>query len=92
MRDNKKIIHIIRIIIIIIIFIMLGIFSLSYTINNNNNYKNKLIKEIKAKYSLSEEITYVNTYSDYYIFSTKDKVYILNLFSSSLHNSKEICK
>ncbi len=68
---------IIRIILLIIAIIVAGILSLSYTINNNNNYKNSIIKRINSHYH-TENITYANTDGNYYIFTTKDNIIVLN--------------
>ena len=82
MKDKKKNLHknlhIIRIIVIILVIILACIFSISYKINKNNDYKNSIIKEIKNNYSLSENINYINIYGNYYIFTTNNKVYVLD--------------
>ena len=78
MLKKKNIFNIIKFIIIIIIFILIAVFSLSYTINKNNNYKSNMIKKINNNYSLNDTITYINYYNDYYIITTKDKVVVLN--------------
>ena len=79
MKNIKKYLKkIIIIITIIIILILIYIFSLSYTINKNNNYIDKITKEIKENYKIKEDITYSNLYGNYYIFTTKSKVIVLN--------------
>ena len=49
-----------------------------YLTNNNNYYLNKTLKNIKDNYQINEEITYYNEYNNYYIFTTKTKVIVLN--------------
>ena len=86
MKDKKKIFLIIKIIVIIVVIVLGSIFSLSYKINNNQNYKKSIINNIKKHYSISKEITYINTFGNNYIFTTDDKVYVLD------NNYKEIYK
>ena len=78
MKNKENKIKIIKILIIIIIIILACILSLSYTINSNNNYTENLIKKVKNNYKIKDNITYINTYNNYYIFTTKDKVIVLN--------------
>ena len=78
MKNKKIIIRIVTIIIIIIILILIGVFSLSYRITNNNNYKEKIINNIKKNFSQTDTIEYANIYNNYYIFTTKDKIYVLD--------------
>lgn len=49
-----------------------------YLTNNNTNYMEKTLKNIKDNYQINEEITYYNEYNNYYIFTTKTKVIVLN--------------
>lgn len=69
---------ILKVVVVIIIIVLISVFSLSYTINKNSNYKSSIIKDIKANYHVAEPITYANYADNYYIFSTKDKVIVLN--------------
>ena len=78
MKDKKKVFRIIRIIVIIVVIVLGGVFSLSYRITNNQNYKNSIINKIKKNYSISKKITYINTFENNYIFTTDDKVYVLD--------------
>ena len=71
----KKILKILIIPVIILIIIL--IYTI-YLVNNNRNYLNNITKDIKANYPLTEEITYSNKYNNYYIFTTKTKVIVLN--------------
>ncbi len=66
-----------KIILIIVIISIICIFSLSYTINENNNYKDRIINRIKKHYQ-TDEITYANYQDSYYIFTTKDKIIVLD--------------
>ena len=78
MKDKKKNFHIVRIIVVILVFLLACIFSISYRINKNNDYKNNIINKVKNNYSLSEDIDYINIYGNYYIFTTNNKVYVLD--------------
>ena len=61
----------------LIIILIITIYTI-YLVNNNKNYLNDTIKNIKENYQISEEITYLNEYNHYYIFTTKTKVIVLN--------------
>lgn len=66
-------------ILIIPFIIILGItIYIVYLTNNNTNYIEKTLKNIKDNYQLNEEITYYNEYNNYYIFTTETKVIVLN--------------
>ena len=66
-------------ILIIPFIIILGITIYTvYLTNNNTNYIEKTLKNIKDNYQLNEEITYYNEYNNYYIFTTETKVIVLN--------------
>ena len=66
-------------ILIIPFIIILGITIYTiYLTNNNTNYMEKTLKNIKDNYQINEEITYYNEYNNYYIFTTKTKVIVLN--------------
>lgn len=71
----KKLLQIILIPIIIIIVVILYI---SYLSNSNQKYLDSITKNIKENYQIDEEITYSNLYGNYYIFTTKSKVFVLN--------------
>lgn len=63
--------------IILIIAIFLAIFlSCFYIVNNNNNYKKNMLKEVNKKYP--KEVVYVNKYGDKYIVKTKDEIVVLD--------------
>lgn len=78
MKKFKNILNILKVLGIIIVIILVAVFSLSYTINKNSNYQEKIIKEIKNNYSTTDNIEYANLYGNYYIFTTKEKVIVLN--------------
>ena len=66
-------------ILIIPFIIILGITIYTvYLTNNNTNYIEKTLKNIKDNYQLNEQITYYNEYNNYYIFTTETKVIVLN--------------
>ena len=71
----KKTLKFISIPFIIIIFI---IASIIYLTNHNNKYLDSITKNIKDNYQINEEITYSNKYNNYYIFTTKTRVIVLN--------------
>lgn len=71
----KKLLHIILIPIIIILVVILYI---SYLSNHNQNYLDSITKTIQDNYQIEEEITYSNQYGNYYIFTTKSSVIVLN--------------
>ena len=51
---------------------------ISYLSNSNQKYLDSITKNIKENYQIDEEITYSNLYGNYYIFTTKSKVFVLN--------------
>lgn len=71
----KKVLNILSVILIIIIIVMLYFFYLSNRIDKTTN---KLNQNIQANYPLSEDIIYSNQYGNYYIFTTKKHVIVLN--------------
>ena len=71
----KKVLKVLSIPFIIILIIILYTI---YLVNNNKNYLNNTINNIKENYKLNEEITYLNEYNHYYIFTTKTRVIVLN--------------
>lgn len=71
----KKVLRIL--IIPFIIILVITIYTI-YLINNNTNYLDKTLKNIKDNYKIDEKITYSNLYNNYYIFTTKTKVIVLN--------------
>ena len=60
-----------------IIILIITIYTI-YLVNNNKNYLNNTINNIKENYKLDEEITYLNECNHYYIFTTKTRVIVLN--------------
>lgn len=71
----KKLRIILPIILCIIIFIILYI---SFILNRNNNYLEKMTKKIQDNYEIKEEITDINQYGNYYIITTTKNVIVLN--------------
>lgn len=71
----KKLLHIILVPLIIIIIVIIYIFYLS---NSNQKYLESITKNIKDNYKIEEEITYSNQYGNYYIFTTKSSIIVLN--------------
>lgn len=72
---KRKIIKILSIPIFLILILSLYIL---YIVNNNNNYLENIKKNIKDNYQIKEEIIYLNEYNNYYIFTTKTRVIVLN--------------
>ena len=66
-----------RLLIVIAILLIACILSLSYTINKNNNYQEKLLNRVK-KYYPNAKIDYINYQDDYYIYTTKEEIIILD--------------
>ena len=71
----KKLLHIILVPIIIIVIVIIYMSHLS---NSNQKYLDSITKNIKDNYKVEEEITYSNQYGNYYIFTTKTSVIVLN--------------
>lgn len=71
----KKTLKILAIPLSILLIIAIYVFCL---INNNQKYLDSIIQDIKDNYQVNEEITYFNKYNNYYIFTTIDKVIVLN--------------
>ncbi len=69
--------NIFRFIVIIVVIIIVGILSISYIDNHNQNTLNQITKTIQENYSVEEEITYSNQYGNYYIFTTPNYVVVL---------------
>lgn len=67
-----------KILIIPFIIILVVTIYTVYLTKNNANYLDKTLRNIKDNYQINEEITYYNEYNNYYIFTTKTKVIVLN--------------
>lgn len=79
LKNNMNTIKsIIKIAIIIIVLILIGVFSLSYTINKNQDYSDNIIQGIQKNYKIDNKINYVNKYGNYYIITTDTNVIVLN--------------
>ena len=82
-------------ILIVPFIIILGITIYTvYLTNNNTNYLDKTLKNIKDNYQINEEITYSNEYNNYYIFTTDTRVIVLNneyteVLNENITNIKE---
>jgi len=81
----KKVLHIALIPVILILLVILYI---SYLNNYNQNYLDSITKNIKNNNKINEEITYSNRYGNYYIFTTKSKVIVLNKEYEEILNEK----
>ena len=46
--------------------------------NKNQKYLDSITKNIKENYDIKENITYSNLYGNYYIFTTKKDIIVLN--------------
>ncbi len=51
---------------------------MSYITNHNQEELDRIVQNIQAHYPITEEITYSNQYGNYYVFTTKYNVYVLN--------------
>lgn len=80
---RKKILKIVGIPLIIILIIFIYIASI---VNNNKKYLDSITQNIKENYQINEEITYSNQYNNYYIFTTKTRVIVLNNEYSEILN------
>lgn len=69
---------VLRSILIIVIILIIGILYISYITNHNQDELNTITQNIKDNYFIKDEITYSNRYGNYYIFTTKSDVYVLN--------------
>lgn len=67
-----------KIIVIPVVIILAVILYISYLANHNQDYLNSITQNIKDNYQINEEITYSNEYNNYYIFTTKSRVIVLN--------------
>lgn len=67
-----------RILSIPLIIILIVILYISYLVNHNYKFLDSITQDIKDNYPINEEITYSNKYNNYYIFTTKSKVIVLN--------------
>ena len=82
-------------ILIVPFIIILGITIYTvYLTNNNTNYLDKTLKNIKDNYQINEEITYYNEYNNYYIFTADTRVIVLNneyteVLNENITNIKE---
>lgn len=82
-------------ILIVPFIIILGITIYTvYLTNNNTNYLDKTLKNIKDNYQINEKITYFNEYNNYYIFTADTRVIVLNneyteVLNENITNIKE---
>ncbi len=68
---------IIKVILATITVVLIGVLSISYLTNHNQNFSDNITKTIQENYSLAEEITYSNQYGNYYILTTPTQVIVL---------------
>lgn len=68
---------IIKILLIPITLVIIYFLSLSYTINQNQNYESKITNRIK-KHQKVDNIKYANYQEGYYIYTTDEKVIVLD--------------
>ena len=80
---------VIKIIIIILVILLICILSLSYTITENNNYKERIINKVKKHYQI-DNIEYINYQDNYYIIKTKEEVIVLNKEFEEILKEKSI--
>ena len=59
-------------------------------VNNNNNYQEELIKEIKDNYKIKENINNAYKYDNYTIFTTKKNIYVLDTNYNLILKDKNI--
>ena len=67
-----------KVVAIIVVLIIIYLVMLVYIVNNNKNYHDSLMNEIKEKYKTEEKINYVNKYESNYIVKTDSNVYALD--------------
>ena len=80
---------VIKIIIILLLLLLIFILSLSYTITENNNYKERIINKVKKHYQI-DNIEYINYQDNYYIIKTKEEVIVLNKEFEEILKEKSI--
>lgn len=80
---------VIKIIIILLVLLLICILSLSYTITENNNYKERIINKVKKHYQI-DNIEYINYQDNYYIIKTKEEVIVLNKEFEEILKEKSI--
>ena len=83
-----------KILIVPFIIILIITIYIIYLTNDNKSYLDDITKNIKDNYQINEEITYSNIYNNYYIFTTKNKVIVLNneyteVLNENITNIKE---
>lgn len=68
---------VLKVILVIFLVVLIGILSVSYLTNHNQNFLEDITKNIQENYSLTEDITYTNQYGNYYIITTPTQVIVL---------------
>lgn len=68
---------ILRVVIVVVAVLVIGILSISYLDNHNQETLDNMIKMIQENYNVTEEITYANQYGNYYILKTPSQVIVL---------------
>ena len=79
-----------KLIIIFIILLSLIFIYMNIHVNNNDNYQEKLIKEIKDNYKIKENINNAYKYDNYIIFTAKKNIYVLDINYNLILKDKNI--
>ena len=75
-----------KILIIPLVIIFCMFIYIVYLTKNNQEYLRDITQNIKNNYQIKEKITYLNEYNNYYIFTTKKRVIVLNNEYSEILN------
>lgn len=67
-----------KIIIVFILIVLVSFACVFYTVSRNNKYASSIEKIIKEKYSLQEDIKYLNKSNFYYIIETNTLLILLD--------------
>lgn len=67
-----------KIIIFFILIVLISFTCVFYTVSKNNKYTSSIEKKVKEKYSLQEDIKYLNKSNFYYIIETNTLLILLD--------------
>ena len=67
-----------KIIIVFILIVLVSFTCVFYTVSKNNKYTSSIEKKVKEKYSLQEDIKYLNKSNFYYIIETNTLLILLD--------------
>lgn len=67
-----------KIIIVFILIVLVSFTCVFYTVSKNNEYTSSIEKKVKEKYSLQEDIKYLNKSNFYYIIETNTLLILLD--------------